>query len=125
LARAYSDDVVTKDRGGSLGGVRAGQIPAEYRDALAELKPGEISRVVKTSAGYDVLVRRPMPVDGAVAGRRIVIRYRGTVGGPAGSKSGRTRDAALDLAVDVASEARKGQRPFEDLVQQYSENADR
>ena len=41
LAATYSDDVVTKDRGGSLGGVRAGQLPEEYLDALADMKPGK------------------------------------------------------------------------------------
>lgn len=124
LARRYSDDVVTRDHGGSLGGIRAGQLPQEYRDALAVLRPGETSRVVKTALGYDVIKRRPAPEDGQVAGKRIVIRYQGTLGGPNQSPSDRTRQAAQELASRVADEARSDPARFDDLVRRYSENLD-
>jgi hypothetical protein len=124
LARVYSDDVVTKDRGGSLGGVRGGQLPSAYRDALATLRPGETSRVIRTSLGYSVIKRRPVPADAPVAGSRIVIRYKGTVGGPRGAASERERDVALELANRVAAEAQSGVTSFDRLVEKYSENAD-
>jgi parvulin-like peptidyl-prolyl isomerase len=124
LAKTYSDDRVTRDSGGSLGGVRAGQLPAEYRDALAVLKPGETSRVVRTALGYSVLRRRPPPPNESVAGRRIVIRYRGTVGGSHGIESNRERAAALELAARVTGQARSGPVSFEHLVEEYSESVD-
>jgi hypothetical protein len=124
LARTYSDDVITRDAGGSLGGVRAGQLPAEYRDALAVMKSGETSRVVQTALGYSVLVRRSAPSDERVAGRRIVVRYRGTVGGPHGSPSSRSREAALDRARNAAQRATSGSTAFDALVAEYSESAD-
>jgi parvulin-like peptidyl-prolyl isomerase len=124
LARTYSDDVITRDAGGSLGGARAGQLPSEYRDALATLKPGETSRVVRTALGYSILLRRDVPPAGDVGGQRIVIRYRGTVGGARGEPSHRSRAEALELARAVAAEAAVGSRPFETLVARYSENAD-
>jgi hypothetical protein len=124
LARTYSDDVVTRDAGGSLGGVRAGQLPPEYRDALATMKPGETSRVVKTALGYSVLFRGPVPAERDVAGQRIVIRYQGTVGGARGEPSDRSRADALALARKAAGEAASEGASFDALVAQYSENAD-
>lgn len=124
LAKAYSDDIETKDLGGSLGGIRLGQLPAEYRDALAVLKPGETSRVMQTALGFEVIQRRPMPPAGTVSGRRIVIRYDGTVMGVPGATVHRKRDAALSLAKEVAAQARRNSKPFEELVERYSENAD-
>jgi hypothetical protein len=124
LAKMYSDDVVTKDLGGSLGGVRLGQVPAEYRDALAVLRPGETSRVMQTAFGFHVIQRRPMPPAGEVAGKRIVIRYQGTAGGKSGAVVQRKRDAALALARDVAARARAGAEPFDELVKRFSEGAD-
>jgi hypothetical protein len=123
LVRTYSDDVVTRDHGGSLGGVRAGQLPADYRDALAVLRPGETSRVIPTALGYAILKRRPLPPAQDVAGRRIVIRYEGTVGGPRGAPSTRSRSDAEALALRIAGEARGGAR-FEDLVARDSEGID-
>jgi parvulin-like peptidyl-prolyl isomerase len=125
LAERYSDDVVTRDEGGSLGGVRASQLPAEYRDALAQLRPGQVSRVIRSQFGYHVILRRPVPRDATVAGKRIVIRYRGTFGGPPGVASARTRPDALALARRVAQLARENTKGFDDLVAQYSENADK
>jgi hypothetical protein len=124
LARTYSDDLVTRDAGGSLGGVRAGQLPSEYRDALAVLKPGETSRVLRTALGYCVLKRRPPPPEGQVAGKRIVVRYTGTVGGPRGVESPRPRETALELARELAEQAKSGATSFDTLVNEYSENVD-
>lgn len=123
LAKTYSDDVVTRDRGGSLGGIRASQLPAEYLDAIAELKAGQGSRVIHTAFGYHIVQWRLPPIDMQVGGKRIAIRYRGTVGGLAGVESNRTRDAALTIAREVVQKARAGSN-FDELVRTYSENVD-
>jgi hypothetical protein len=125
LAKRYSDDIVTRDRGGSLGGIRATQLPPEYRDALARLRSSEVSRVLRTSFGFHVIQRRPVPAEAAVAGKRIVIRYQGTFGGPNGVPSTRTRHEALTLARQVAEEARRDTQRFDELVDRYSEHVDK
>jgi hypothetical protein len=124
LARLYSDDVVTAADGGSLGGIRAGHLPPEYLDALAAIRPGAVSHVFQTQAGFHIIMRRPLPPDEKVAGQRLVIRYRGTGGGREGTEGTRTRAEALTFARDVARQARSGQEPFDDLVRRYSECID-
>ena len=124
LARRYSDDLVTRDAAGSLGGVRATQLPGQYLDALAVLRPGEVSLVLQTGWGFHVLMRRRPPDAKAVAGKHIVIRYDGTFGGDPGVESSRTRDNALTLARSLAQRARSG-RESSKIVRSYSDNPDR
>ena len=54
LARTYSEDP-SSTKGGDLGYIRTGQILKPIEDALFSLKPGEISAVVETSAGYSLV----------------------------------------------------------------------
>ncbi|HWI40421.1 MAG TPA: peptidylprolyl isomerase, partial [Verrucomicrobiae bacterium] len=54
LAAARSDDPSGKE-GGSLGLVAPGDMLPEVQQALAELKPGEVSGVVETAAGFHVV----------------------------------------------------------------------
>lgn len=124
LARVHSEDVVTKDDGGRLGGVRASQLMgSDFLDVLATLKPGEVSRPFRTPYGFHILKRYAPPPEEQVAGERIVIGYRGVFGLAAGTN--RTRQQAQDLAREVAAQARKDVRSFRALVDRYSENADR
>jgi hypothetical protein len=121
LARTYSDDVVTRDHGGSLGGVHATQLPPTFVDALEALQPGAVSEIIQTPMGFHVLLRRAPPPDEAVNGARVVLRYRTTLGdGPAE----RSREDALKLARAIVEEARSG-ADFDDLVMKYSDNPDR
>ena len=123
LARQRSDDVVTRNEGGSLGGVRASELPPEFLDALAVLKPGEVSRVVRSAFGYHVILRRQVPAPGQVSGKRIVVRYAGTGGSKAAIT--RTRDDAKKLADKIVSLARSDSTTFASLVTQYSDNEDK
>src|SRR5205814_1106037 len=108
LALQYSDDIATRSLGGALGGVRAGQLPGEFLDALAVLKPGQVSRVVGTPFGYHVLKRRPMPADETVCGRRAIVRYDGAVVGSATASSVRSRDEAKRLSEQLAASVQAG-----------------
>jgi hypothetical protein len=125
LARQNSDDEVTRANGGSLGGQRASSLPLIFIDALTVMHSGEVSRVIETSLGYHILMRRSPPPEEDVEGRHIVIRYAGTSSSIDNSPSDRTRDQALALANLVAAQARDGAASFESLVSQYSEHADR
>ncbi len=56
LARAFSDEPPAKDTGGNLGFIAAANVdPAFAAAAFALKEPGEVSPVVKTAAGYEVI----------------------------------------------------------------------
>jgi hypothetical protein len=124
LAREYSDDVVSKDEGGMLGGVRANQFESsEFLDALAVLKPGDISLPIRTPYGFHIIKRYAPPIEQLAAGERIVIGYQGTVG--LATESHRSRAAAKILATEIAEEAKKNASEFGAFVERYSESVDR
>ncbi|SPQ00143.1 PpiC-type peptidyl-prolyl cis-trans isomerase [Candidatus Sulfobium mesophilum] len=55
LAAEVSDDKATKDRGGDLGYVTRGKMPKATEDAVFSLRPGEVSGLVETQVGYEIL----------------------------------------------------------------------
>lgn len=57
LAKRYSADPGSKDRGGDLGPFRRAEMVGPFGDAVAALKPGEISPLVETSFGYHIVQR--------------------------------------------------------------------
>ncbi len=118
-ARRYSEDVTTRDWGGSLGGVRASQLPSQFLDAIETLEPGQTSAVFATDMGFHILWWREPPAAAVVAGKRILIPYDTSVW-PRNIEVRRSRAEAKALAERAAKEAADG-RPFEDLVTAYSE----
>ncbi|HUK55257.1 MAG TPA: peptidylprolyl isomerase [Nitrospiria bacterium] len=69
LAKSRSIDPATKDKGGDLGVLRKGRVLPEFEKAVFELKPGQISDVVRTSYGYHIIrvqsrrSQKPLSVD--------------------------------------------------------------
>jgi hypothetical protein len=124
LARKYSEDIVTKDDGGALGGVRVSQLRnLDFLDALATLKPGQVSKAFRTPYGFHILKRYAPPPEEQVAGERIVIGYQGVFDRPGESR--RSRVEAERLARDVAEQAKKDPKSFGALAERYSESAER
>ncbi len=130
LVAAYSEDITTVDRAGSLGGVTAATlVPWDMiLDALAVLKPGEPSGVVESPHGFHILLRRAPPPSGLVSGERIIVghddarwlRYfHARVEVPH-----RSRADAATLAHRLFEMARHNPAEFPALVAGYSEHRD-
>jgi hypothetical protein len=129
LARQFSDDLSTRDDGGSLAGITGAHIwpwPTVL-DALATLKPGDVSRVVETQYGFHVFRSNPTPPETMVTGSHIVIAHNRAPGLDAvarGQVPSRSRAEALALAAQVYELARAAPGDFAKLAEQYSDHAD-
>jgi peptidyl-prolyl cis-trans isomerase C len=55
LAKQYSDDAATKNRGGVIGFFSKGSKEPAFEEAVAKLKKDEVSSPVLTSKGYDII----------------------------------------------------------------------
>jgi len=55
LAKMYSDDTGSKEKGGDLGIIRKGQTIPEFEKEIFELKIGEISTPIKSPYGYHIV----------------------------------------------------------------------
>jgi hypothetical protein len=128
VAREASEDVATRDVGGSLGAYSALRFSAwpKVLDAIASLEPGQTSRVVETEFGFHVLKRRPPPREMHVSASRIIIGHddapwlRKHVA--RGDLPRRSRADALALATDVFRRALAAPGEFSRLARDYSEH---
>ncbi len=125
-AKENSDDAVTAPWGGACGLVLAPQLPDEWLDAMDQLRPGQVSRVIESAWGFHVLKRLRVPPERWLSGRAIVIKYRGASGWQRQDRpvESRTRAQAMARARDVARRAREAPHSFATLVQEWTDGYD-
>jgi len=62
LAKIYSDDTASREKGGDLGILRKGETIPEFEKEVFKLKPGEISQPIKSVYGYHLVkVEKKLP----------------------------------------------------------------
>lgn len=126
MARSTSDDPVTAPWGGRLGTRTAARLPPEFLDAIATMKPGDVSLPFETSFGIYVIRLDATPAEQGLAAKRIVVKYVGAAAGGVrkGHQEPRSRAEALKLATRIADEAVRSPSSFSNLVQESSESPD-
>jgi len=55
VAKQYSEDYMTKEKGGDMGFFAKNVQGKEFEDALAKLKPGEVSEPFETPVGFQII----------------------------------------------------------------------
>jgi peptidyl-prolyl cis-trans isomerase SurA len=114
-ARIYSDDEKTRPRNGFLGTFVRGTMDTNFEEAAFALKEFEISPVVETPYGFHIIRRVP---DVTIRVAHILVTYRGT---GAIDEKPRTREEALQRALDVDFRAKQGE-DFGKLALEFSDD---
>jgi PPIC-type PPIASE domain len=92
MAKKYSGDPGSAQRGGDLGAFQRTDMVKEFGDAVAALKPGQISAPIETQFGYHI-IQRPTYADA-----------RGEYDAAYGDRSRRTLDSTYLASVDATAD---------------------
>jgi len=104
LAKQYSDDPGTKDRGGDIGYISRGMVVPEFEQAAFSMKVGEVSPVIQTPYGFhilkvdDIQEAKPEPLEKVKDQIDALLRNR------------KARDMAYDLADQAYAVASKDKK---------------
>lgn len=109
MAKQYSDDQYSKNKGGSLGFYTVMQLPYEMEKAMYNTAKGGVSDIIRTKYGYHIIkVDDVRPAYGQIQAAHILIR----------TKNG---DKAL---ADSLYNVLKGGANFEEIAAKYSDDND-
>ena len=79
LARTYSQDPGTAMKGGEMPPTALSGLTGPFAEALAELKPGQISEVVETQYGFHIIELLDEPKGGLYHFRHILLKPQYTI----------------------------------------------
>lgn len=113
LARLYSEDAGTALKGGELPPLTLEQMDVAFRNAVERLRPGQISEVVETETGQQIIQLTDKEGD-TYRMRYIVLRPR---------YSDEELGAGALFLDSLAREIRAGSITFEDAARRYSDDA--
>lgn len=113
MALQYSDDPISKANKGNIGYFipGTGDYP-EYEEVVTNLKPGEISDLIETPDGFDIIKVTDIKRDGRIGLQRIYIAIKPD---PSAEK------ATLEKADSILKELKKG-ADFVQMVKKYSDD---
>jgi peptidyl-prolyl cis-trans isomerase SurA len=113
FARRYSQDPGSASQGGDLGWVRRGLLVKEFEEAAFDLKPGEISKPVRTKFGYHIIQLLERRGE-SIHPRHILLTIQ---------ESHADDDSAIALLKRIRARALAGEN-FALLAREYSEDPD-
>ena len=111
LARQYSEDSGTADRGGALGFVERGTLFQSFEEAAFQLQPGEVSAIVETPVGLHLIQMVEKRGDKASL-RHILVRL---------DTGSRDAEEIRERITDIRERAAAGE-DFGELAKEYSED---
>lgn len=112
LARMYSEDPVSAARGGEMDPQPKEGFVAPFADALAALKPGQVSEIVETEFGYHIIELIDVK-DNLYHCRHILMRVR---------FEPEERAEAIELLDSVAHKIRVDSLNFDDAVKRFTQD---
>ncbi len=113
LAREFSVDTGTAERGGDLGWVRRGLFVREFEEAVFAMSPGEVSEIVETQFGLHIIRLEERRGD-SVRPRHILLRIE---------RSEESDRPTIDKLNEIRSRVMEGES-FGDLAGEYSQDTD-
>lgn len=113
LAREFSKDAGTADRGGDLGWVRRGLFVRDFEEAVFAMEPGQVSDIVETQFGLHIIKLEDRRGD-SVRPRHILIRIE---------RSEESDQPTIARLHDLRQRAIEGES-FEELATEYSQDTD-
>ena len=115
-AKAYSDDMRSKGKGGKIGEMPPEAFIASLVDAMLAIKVGAITAPLETSLGFHILRRDQ--VIGEMRASHILIPWKGAQNAPPGTAL--TKEKALEKAKELLAKIKKGGEDFAKLAGEHS-----
>ncbi len=117
LVKQNSDDKSTRDNGGIFGMRPASKLPELFTDAVKDLKVGQVSRVLRSNAGFHILKLIERETSAAATytqhrARHILLRTTPQQDAEAGKRK----------LADIRKQIVGGQASFAQLARQFSED---
>ena len=114
LARKYSEDPGSKDKGGDLGWLVQGQTVPEFEKAAFSLPPGTISDLVKTQYGFHII----KVLEKETAHTKSFEEVKESIRGPL--LNNKAEDEESKIADQISAAVRKSNKtPLADLARDY------